>query len=322
MRPVVLVTEPEFRRAEATFANAADVRCEPAPSDEAALAEAVRRSGVRHVVVGHLPYRGPLYQAVPRGGVIARFGVGFDGIDRTQATAAGLLCTNTPEVLDQSVAELTMLLVASVARHVTILASAMQNGTWQPQQGTELLGKTLAIAGAGRIGRATARIAALGYGMRVVGIGRGAGADAARASGWFAEVTDDWAAGVNDAHFVSVHIPATPANAQFVNADRLAQCRPGACLVNTARGAVIDEVALYDALASRRLAAAGLDVFDREPYVPVTADHDLRRLPNVVLTPHVGSNTADANRRMAERALQNVTRAIAEDFAGMDIINR
>jgi glyoxylate reductase len=97
---------------------------------------------------------------------------------------------------------------------------------------------------------------------------------------------------------------------------------PRAWLINTARGSVVDETALYDALAGERLAGAALDVFDREPYVPVDPSRDLRTLPTVVLAPHVGSHTREANRGMAERALQNIVRAEAGDFAGMDLVNR
>ena len=105
---------------------------------------------------------------------------------------------------------------------------------------------------------------------------------------------------------VSVHLPATASTQRFINAARLAWLKPGAMLVNTARGAVLDEEALYDALVSSRLAGAALDVFEREPYVPVHPDKDLRQLENVVLTPHIGSNTREANQRMAKSALENV----------------
>ena len=97
-----------------------------------------------------------------------------------------------------------------------------------------------------------------------------------------------------------------PATQRFINATRLAWLKPGAMLVNTARGAVLDEEALYDALASGRLAGAAMDVFEREPYVPTHPEKDLRKLQNVVLTPHIGSNTREANQRMAESALENV----------------
>src|SRR5262245_4522925 len=142
----VLVTEPEFRRAPASFESARALTCEPAPSDEAALARIVARHRVRYVVLGHQPYRGALYDAMPRGGVIARFGVGYDGLDLASATAAGVFCTNTPGVLDQSVAEHGMLLIAAAARRLTTLAGAMSKAReWAPCEGIELAGKTLAI---------------------------------------------------------------------------------------------------------------------------------------------------------------------------------
>ena len=122
----------------------------------------------------------------------------------------------------------------------------------------------------------------------------------------FDEVTTDFSATVRGADFVSLHLNAEPANHHFLDRTRLAMIPSHAWLINTARGSVVDELALYDALVGERLAGAALDVFDREPYVPADPSRDLRTLPNVVLAPHVGSHTREANRGMAERALQNV----------------
>jgi len=315
---VVLVTEPEFRRAESAFASARGVQCTPVPPGEADLARAITDRGARYVVVGSYPYSSVLYSTLPRGGVIARFGVGHDSVDKTKATSAGLLCTNTPGVLDHSVAEHAILLMLAAARHVVRNTSDMRRGTWDlGPQGTELRGKTLAVIGAGRIGRATARIASEGLGMRVVGFRRSHAESVAE----FADVTTDFESAVKAADFVSVHITAEPANRQFINADRLSLLSPHAWLINVARGAVVDEQALYDALANGKLAGAALDVFEREPYVPADPSRDFRTLENVVLTPHVGSHTHEANRLMAERALQNIRLAEARDFGAMDLLN-
>ena len=271
--------------------------------------------------MGNREYSGPLYDAMPAGGLIARFGVGHDGIDKSRATAAGLLCTNTPGVLDQSVAEHAMLLVAAAARRLSSALASLANGTWASAPGRDLYGKKLAIIGCGGIGRAVARIATLGYGMQVTGCTR-PDAPSPPAIDHFARVTNDFAAAVRDADFVSLHMPARPDTARFINGERLAQMSSGAWLINTARGAVVDEVALFESLAAGRIAGAALDVFAREPYVPAEGGGDLRSLPNVILTPHVGSNTLESNRRMAERALQNVRLAQAGEFERMDLLNR
>lgn len=293
----------------------------PAPNAEPELARAIAVSGARHVIVGSYIYSSELYAALPRGGVIARFGVGHDGVDKAKATGAGLLCTNTPGVLDQSVAEHAVLLMLAAARHLAKNASDMRIGTWDlGPPGSELRGKTLAVIGCGRIGRAAARIASHGFSMRVVGVRRSLGADIDDA-GAFDAVTTDFQSAVRDADYVSLHITADSGNRKFVNEGRLAMLPPHAWLINTARGAVVDEPALYDALAKRRIAGAALDVFDREPYVPADPSRDLRTLPNVILTPHVGSHTQEANRLMAERALQNIRQAEAGQFASMDLLN-
>lgn len=315
--PLVVVTQPEFTRGARVFESTTTARCVAAPSDEAGLAAAVTATGARHAIVGSTVYRGPLYEALPRGGVLARFGVGHDGIDKARATAAGILCTNTPGVLDQSVAEQTIALILAAARHVPLLDASTRNGRWAPREGIEVSGKTLVIVGTGRIGCAVARIAAQGLGMRVIGCGRRVAADA----GVFAGQAPEFEAAVAGADFVSLHIPGREDNRQFVNAGRLAALAPHAWLINTARGAVVDEAALYDALLAGRLAGAALDVFEREPYEPVDPLRDLRRLDNVILQPHTGSNTADANRAMAERALGNVLAGDSGAYDHLDLLN-
>lgn len=321
--PTVLVTEPEYRRGRAVFASRTDLRCTAAPADEAALAQALAEAGTRYVVVGSVPYGERLYEALTPGGVLARFGVGHDSVDKAAATRAGVLCTNTPDVLQQSVAELTMTMIGAAARHLGAATTAMARGGWLPREGVELQGSTLAIIGCGAIGRTTARIAAAGFGMRVVGFSRRLpppDSELAR-DPHFQQISDDYAAVVRDAQFVSLHIPASADNTHFISRERLALLPPAAWIINTARGTVVDEAALYDALASERLGGAALDVFAHEPYQPVDSSRDLRTLPRVILLPHVGSNTVEANRRMAERALGNITFAEAGEFAAMDLLN-
>jgi phosphoglycerate dehydrogenase-like enzyme len=319
MPSIVAVTESEFRKAEPVFTSTTRFTCVTAPSDEAGLVRAIADSGADHAVVGHRRYESALYSALKRGRVLARFGVGHEGIDKAKATAAGILCTNTPGTLDASVAELGMLLIASAARHLPELHSKMAGGVWAPRVGIELKGKRLAIVGSGRIGTALASIAAHGYGMRVTGFVR-QGTPTAPADP-YERLTSDFQECVSDADFVSLHIGASPENLRFVNRERLALLASHAWLINTARGAVVDELALFDTLSNGRLAGAALDVFDREPYEPADAAHDLRLLPNVIMTPHVGSNTPDANHRMAAGALRNIALAEDGDFASMALLN-
>jgi phosphoglycerate dehydrogenase-like enzyme len=220
-----------------------------------------------------------LYRTLGAGSVLARFGVGYDGIDLTKATRAGILCTNTPGMLDPSVAEITMMFIAAAARHLVFVDSEMRKGNWTPRTGVELAGKTVAIIGSGRIGAATAKIAGAGFGMRVIGCRRSMrGRDDSEASGVFHEVTADFRAAVEKADYVVLLIPGTPENTQFLNRERLSMLPPHAWLINTARGSVVDESALYDALVENRIAGLATDVFAHEPYEPVDPARDLRTL--------------------------------------------
>ena len=321
LNATVLVTEPEYRKGEASYIAVPHLECVRAPEIEKELASAIRDYQARYVIVGNQKYAGPLYDALPSGGVIARMGVGHDGIDKSRASAAHLFCTNTPGVLDQSVAEHAMLLIAAAARQLIPALASMASGTWRATAGRDLVDKRLAIIGCGGIGRAVARIAAVGYRMQVVGCTR-PDAPAPAAIDHFQFVTNEFTHAVRDADFVSLHMPAKPENIGFINRERLAQMDNRAWLVNTARGAVVDEGALFESLTSGRIAGAALDVFACEPYEPAAGSGDLRSLSNVVLTPHVGSNTVEANRRMAERALMNIQFAQAKQFERMDVVNR
>ncbi len=323
MGDLVLVTEAEYRKAEAVFRGASGAVFEAAPAEEAALAQRVSARGARVVVVGVAPYVGPLYESLGAqgGGLIARFGVGHDNVSKPLAQRHGVRVANTPGVLDGSVAEHAMWLMGCMARRISRLEAAFRAGQFAGETGFELCGRTLGILGFGNIGRRVAAMAHFGFGMRVVAGDNRAPAEIEGREGrpledilvesGTEEYTTDIEAVFRGADVLSVHLPVTPATLRFLNRERLSWMRRGAMVVNTARGAVIDEVALHDALAAGALGGAGLDVFENEPYQPVHPDKDLRRLPNVVLTPHVGSNTVEANRRMGEACVLNAAHFLA-----------
>ncbi len=319
-REIILIDEGVYTKGESVFRAATDVDCVQTPAAEAALAAAVLEQGTRAVIVGTKPYTGPLYEALGKKAstLIARFGVGHDSINKDLARRHGILVTNTPGVLDVSVAEHTVGLLCSLARHIAATHADMRDGKFAPQTGLELHGKTLGILGFGNIGRRVAASAHFGLGMEVIACDQVA-APANLAALGVARYTNDAEECFRQSDAISIHLPALASTQKFINAARLAWLKPTALLINTARGAVLDEVALFEALAAGRLAGAALDVFEREPYVPAQPDKDLRTLANVVLTPHIGSNTREANVRMAEGALENVRHFLA---GRLDLLNR
>lgn len=321
----IAVTRLEYDKAKAVFGKAGggDRECLRAPAEEKHLAEFVVRHGIRHAVVGVERYARQLYETLPAGSVLARFGVGHDGIDKSKATEGGILCTNTPGVLDDSVAEHTLVLMGAAARHVPEMTRAMKGEAWNPCVGGELRHKTLALIGCGNIGKQVAKIASAGFGMEVIGCELlDVDVEEMKRDFGFSTVVKDFGSAVAEADYVSLHIPSTTSTRHFLNRDRIRQCPSKAWLINTARGAVVDEAALYDALVEGGIAGAALDVFEREPYEPVDPGKDLRTLDNVIMTPHVGSSTREACERMATRALQNIQLAERGDYDKMDLLNR
>ena len=312
----VAVTDLEYSKAKKIFDNSKEASCLCAPTSEIELADFVKKNDISHVIIGVEKYTGELYKALPKGGVIARFGVGHDGVDKKLATQNGLFCTNTPGVLDDSVAECAIGLMLSCARKFPSCINDNKNGIWNNQVGSELKGKTLAIIGCGAIGKKVAKIASNGFGMRVTGY------DVAEIKDdIFDKFYTDFKNAVSKADFISLHIPDIPVTKDFINSERLKTIPDEAILINTARGNIINESALYDALESGKLKAAALDVLKNEPYSPQIPHKDLRNLDNVIMTPHIGSSTTEACNRMAKAALRNIIHSIHGEKNKMIFLN-
>lgn len=243
---------------------------------------------------------GALLARLPRLELVASVSVGVDHIDLDACRARGVAVTNTPHVLTEATADLAFALLLAAARRVGEAERALRSGgfpPWSPgfMLGKRVAGATLGIVGFGRIGRAVARRAA-GFGMRVLCTSRGD--VAAEPSAERVPLGELLAR----ADFVSLHVPLSAATRHLLGREELARMKPGAVLVNTSRGAVVDEAALVEALARGPLFAAGLDVYEHEPAV----HPGLLGLENVVLLPHIGSAEAETRRAMAMLAADNV----------------
>ena len=248
--------------------------------------------------------------------LIAHFGVGYDNIDIAVARELGITVTNTPGVLTDDTADLAMLLMLATARRAGEGERELRAGHWSGWRPTHLLGtrvsgKTLGIVGFGRIGRALAARARDGFGMRVLAWSRSLTEKEATDAG----VTHcaSLEALLETSDFVSVHVPSTHHTRHLINAERLSRMRPGAFLINTARGDVVDEIALVTALRAHLIAGAGLDVFEGEPAVRP----ELAEFPNVVLLPHIGSATLETRTAMGMLAVDN----LEAFFAGREVPN-
>jgi lactate dehydrogenase-like 2-hydroxyacid dehydrogenase len=249
-----------------------------------------------------------------RARILGNFGVGFNHIDLAAARRLGIVVTNTPDVLTECTADLVLTLLLMVARRAGEGERLVRSGAWDGWSPTQMLGsrvagKTLAIIGPGRIGLAVAHRARHGFAMRILLHGRRRPAEAVLAD-LDATFEPSLDALLPAADFVSLHCPSTPATNRLLNAERLKLLKPTAFVVNTARGDVIDETALIDALQRGAIAGAGLDVYEHEPAVPEA----LRSLPNVVLLPHLGSATLETRAAMGLRVVDN----LLAFFAGME----
>jgi lactate dehydrogenase-like 2-hydroxyacid dehydrogenase len=306
-KPKVIVTrklpDPVETRMRELFDT--ELNLTDAPMTRAQLSEAVARADVLAPTITDKIDAALLDRAGPQLKLIANFGAGIDHIDVAAATERGITVTNTPGVLTEDTADLTMALIMAVARRIVEGANVTQAGEftgWTPtwMMGHRITGKWLGIIGMGRIGQAVAR-RARAFGLQIHYHNRKPVspriADELEATYW--ESLDQM---LGRTDIVTVHSPHTPATYHLLSARRLKLLQPHAILINTARGEIIDETALAELLKSGAIAGAGLDVFEFEPKI----NPKLLGLPNAVLLPHMGSATIEGRVDMGEKVIINI----------------
>lgn len=289
-----------------------DLNTSDTPLSEAALRDAMGQfDAILPTVTDRLP-AAVFDGTAARTRLLANYGVGYAHIDTDAARARGIAVTNTPDGLSDCTADIAMTLLLMVARRAGEGERELREGRWtgwRPTHliGTKVSGATLGIIGFGRIGQAMAQRAHFGFGMKILAQNRSPLPPEvlARYNAVQVPTIEDL---LPQCDFVSLHCPGGPANRHLINGPRLDLMRPKAFLINTARGEVVDEQALAQALWFGTIGGAGLDVYDREPSVPA----DLLGADNLVLLPHLGSATLETREAMGFRVLENLT----DFFAG------
>jgi len=249
--------------------------------------------------------RAVIEKSLPRLKVISKYGIGLDKIDVKAATDLKVPVLFTPGVNHTTVAEHTFALMLAAVRNLVVEANHTAAGRWTRITGNEVCGKTLAIVGFGRIGKEVA-VRAHAFGLKMIGYGNYWDEDFARWYGIERVATIDDA--LRRADIVSLHTKLTPATRHLINAKNIGLLKRGSVIVNCARGEILELSALVDALKSKHLLAYAADVLDQEPPPP---DHPLLGLPNVIITPHIGSRTHESVQRQASCAVENLTLYLA-----------
>ena len=305
-RPRLLVTRrlPEAVQARLARDYEATFNTDDAPMSAAALAEAARTHDALMPTITDRIDADVIAGAGLK--VIANYGAGFEHIDLAAAKAAGIVVSNTPGALTEATADIALTLILMAARRAGEGERELRAGQWTGWRPTHMLGqslagKTLGLVGFGRIAQATARRARDGFGMKIAYHGRRR-ADAGVEGRFDARYFEDLGELLAASDIVSLHCPGGPATKHLINAERLSHMKPTAILINTARGSVVDEAALAEALEARRIAAAGLDVYEAEPAIHSA----LLPLENAILLPHLGSATIESRTAMGLQAADNL----------------
>jgi Lactate dehydrogenase and related dehydrogenases len=304
-RPRVWVSRPTFDDVIARLEPHFEVTAEPKEAKFGPAELAAKLAGCDAAIVGLKERIGAVELAgAKRLRIVANLGVGYDNLDLAALDAAGIAASNTADVLNESVADYAWALLLGAARRMSAAERWLRAGEWHATEfkgwlGTDVRGRTLGILGMGRIGQAIAR-RAQGFGMPVLYHNRSR-LPVAVERDCCARLVDK-ATLLRESDFLVLVLPLTPETRHAIGAAELAQMKPTAVLVNVARGGIVDDAALAEALREGRIAAAGLDVFEGEPRV----HPDLLALDNVVLSPHIASATTDTRSAMATVAVDNV----------------
>lgn len=260
-------------------------------------------SGCVGVIAGTEKLNGYVLDGAPQLKVISRVGVGMDGIDFEETKKRGIAVRNTPMAHVDPVAELTLAGLLGLLRRISLSDRRLRRGEWKKPMGSLLKGKTIGILGTGRVGRRFVELLQP-FGVTIIARDICPDDDLVRETDLSYCDTDEL---LRRSDVISVHLSFGPDTINFLNADRLARVKPGAVLVNTSRGELVDETALVEALKDGRLAGAYLDSYQQEPY-----SGPLTELDNVVLTPHIGSYAAEGRVRMETEAVENFLEAYGE----------
>ncbi len=305
-KPRILVSRAIFPEVIARLSQHFEVESNAADADWSADELAQRLQGKAGLLsFGRESVNAALLAQCPSLKICANMTVGYNNFNLEAMTAAGVLGTNAPDVLTETTADFGFALLMATARRVTESEHFLRAGKWTRWQyemfsGAEVHGSTLGIIGMGRIGQAIARRGALGFGMQVIYHNRSR-LDAATEAACQARYVDKEEL-LRSADHVLLVVPYSAASHHTIGAPELAVMKPSATLINIARGGIVDDAALALALSEKRIAAAGLDVFEGEPQV----HPDLLTVPNVVLTPHIASATTGTRRAMAMLAADNL----------------
>ncbi len=307
--PKVFISRPLPRAAVERIATQCEVTLHP---EDVRLPPAQLSAACREIeglVASGVRVDAELVEQAPRLRVVTTVGVGYDNIDVAACTRRRIMVTNTPGVVTEATADLAFALLMAVARRLVEADRYVREGQWRYWQwgnmwGTNPSGKTLGIYGFGRIGQAVAR-RARGFSMRIIyhSIDRPTPEQEQELGAQFV----DRETLLREADFLSLHVPLAPDTNHLITATELALMKPTAFLINTSRGKVVEEAALVEALQSKRIAGAGLDVFESEPQVHPA----LLAMANVVVTPHMGTATGETRLAMAMLAADNLLAALA-----------
>lgn len=255
------------------------------------------------VIAGTEQYNKEVFEKLPNLKVISRCGVGMDSIDINESKKHGIVIKNTPDAPTQAVAELTVLLILDVLRKTSFMDRQIRKGIWKKEMGHLLAEKTVGIVGLGRIGRRVAELLAP-FNVKLLA------SDPKPDKIWLdknkVEITELDRL-LKESDIVTLHVPYLQETKNLINSERVALMKEGAIIVNAARGGVVDENAIYNALKNGRLYGAALDVMEKEPY-----NGPLKDLDNVVLTPHIGSYAIEARVRMETEAVKNLFEGLSE----------
>ncbi len=313
-----IIQEKLYQRAKNTFKNSTINFISSSKRDEEDLLNKLKKHQTKCIVIDSRPFSKRFFSSLPQRILIARFGTGYNNIPIDLCLKKNILVANTPSILKNSVTEHVLALMLSLARNILHSHQNIISGHWDRIEGIELKDKTIGIIGFGNIGKHLSKVVKQALNMKVIVYTKTPPKDAKQIK-WVDFFYNNLEDCLSNSDIVSIHVPLTTQTTHMINKITLKKMKKKAFLINTSRGNVIDEKALFYFLKEKKIAAAALDVFKTEPYSS-KKEIDFRTLPNVILTPHISAHTACANEKMAQKTIENIQAFYKNDFTNLSLI--